>query len=193
MSAAERIAEPAAYVLRAPREGDTAYIFATWMRWARKFAPWLRLLPDRVFWSDRLGYRAHVESLLRRSMVRVACDPDAPDSIFGYVVAEPPRLLHFVFVDRMMRGRAGGTLPESIGVGLVRSVLPTFGSEQITTTLDRPAMIVAVGKWNLRFDPFAAPIVGGEFNRWARAWRESVSNVGSNAGSNEEMANDERE
>lgn len=163
------------YQLRGVRDGDMPYVFATWMRWARASAPWLRLLPDRVFWSDRHGYRAHVEATIKRAKVTVACDPEAPDNIFGYVVAEAPRLLHFVYVDRVMRGRAGGTLAEGIGTGLLKAALPMFGREEVVTTLDRPAFSVMARKWRLRFDPFAAPISGGDFKQWARAWRESLS------------------
>lgn len=174
MAAAERI-DPSLVLHRQMQPSDAPFIFSSWMRWARSSAPCLRHLSDRVFWSDRFGYRAHVEALIKRSRVLVACDPECPEMLFGYAVAEPPRTLHFVYVTRDMRRRADGHLPESIGGSLVRALLPMWGREEITVTLDRPAMSVHAQRHRLTFDPAAVPLVGDWFKRWAHdAWRSRM-------------------
>lgn len=173
MSAAERL-DPELVQYRELRDTDAPFVFSSWMRWARQLSPCLRHLPNRVFWSDRHGYRAHVEALLAKSRVLVACDPEQPEVIFGYAVGDPAtRTLHFVYVDRPMRRRAGGTLPVGIGMSLVEALLGvTLRRDALTVTIDRPAMSVWAQRYRLRFDPMAVPLVGEWFKAWARdAWR----------------------
>lgn len=165
MSAAERL-DPDLVLYRLMQESDAPFVFSSWMRWARANAPLLRSLSDRAYWSDRHGYRAHVESLVKRSQVLVACDPECPEMIFGYAVAEPPKTLHFVFVTRDMRQRAEGRLPQSIGGTLVRSLIPAFGREETTATLDRPAFALFAKRHKLGFDPLAVPLAGEWFKQW---------------------------
>jgi hypothetical protein len=97
--------------------------------------------------------------------------------MLGYAVAEPPRLLHFVFVDRDMRKRAGGRLPSSVGLDLVSALLPVFGRKEVSVTLDLSEFASTAKRFKLRFDPQAVPVVGYEFSRWLRAWRESLEGV----------------
>lgn len=170
MTAAEATSD-APVLHRQMRPEDAPFVFGTWTRWVRSYGRWLRLLPDRVFFNASRGYRAHVEQVVARSRVLVACDPDAPEVIFGYAVAEPPRLLHMVYVRGDMRRRW------RIGSDLARALIPKFGQEETVCTMDRPAFDVFARKFRLKFNPFATPIVGSEFREWADALRDSFDAV----------------
>jgi hypothetical protein len=163
------MSEPVLY--RAMRDSDAPYIFSTWMKWARNRGRWVQRMPNRVFWDDQFGYRAHVEYILRRSKVIVACDPESEDYVFGYAVGEPPHVMHFVFVDVRMRQRAKGLLADSIGRCLVDLLRL---NSKVTATMDDREGGLPDG-WTL--DPFITPLAGVEFAAWARGWRDSVSGV----------------
>ncbi|MGL4808079.1 MAG: hypothetical protein ACRC4O_04965, partial [Giesbergeria sp.] len=67
------------FAVRAPDDGDTAFIRATWMRTARELIP---CMPAAVLYHPRLGYRYCIEDYLKRGTTLVACDPEQPDIIY---------------------------------------------------------------------------------------------------------------
>lgn len=82
--------------------GDLPYIFSTWLRDLRDAdgGP----LPDDLFFQ---AHRALIERLLGDPTVvaLVACAADDPNEIWGYVVAEPHEVLHWVQTRKASRGR----------------------------------------------------------------------------------------
>lgn len=82
--------------------GDLPYVFSTWLRDLRDAdgGP----LPDDLFFQ---AHRVLIERLLGDPTVvaLVACAADAPNEIWGYVVAEPKETLWWVQTRKASRGR----------------------------------------------------------------------------------------
>lgn len=124
--------------MRDPIPGDRGYLRSTWVDCYREHAvdSTIRSIPGRE-WRARWGRVA--ERLLESSRVRVACDPQDPSTIIGYIVWEPataqdPVRLHWVHVRRELQGfgmlavlleeaglsRADGATPVHFGTRTVR-------------------------------------------------------------------------
>jgi hypothetical protein len=145
------VSERIPFAVRAPDDGDTAFIRATWMRTAR---PLLRGVPDAVFHHDRVGYRRCVEGYLERGTTLVACDPGEPDVIYAWACAEDG-VLHCAYTRLPFRKR-----------GLATELVRRLG------VYDRahPVATMEVPRWwqtrNWEIDPFARSIEGHEYRAW---------------------------
>jgi hypothetical protein len=86
-------------VVRPMVETDRSFVLATWLNSYRHGAPATRKL------STDLYYRHHhplAEAALTRSTVSVACLPDTPNVILGYLIVEGP-VIHFAYVKQAFR------------------------------------------------------------------------------------------
>ena len=75
---------------------------------------------------------AELTALTARASVAVACDPDEPSTLFGFVIFEPTAL-HYVYVKFAFRGYG-------VARELLTHACPTFGREPaVCTHLPEPA------------------------------------------------------
>lgn len=82
--------------IRVAGQGDEGFLYRTWLEGHRVGSPAFGLKLRKSAYFDL--HHPIVERLLSRSRVWIACPVDTPDVIAGYVVAEPPSVLHWVFV-----------------------------------------------------------------------------------------------
>jgi GNAT superfamily N-acetyltransferase len=104
IEAAERMSEePKAeapkppYVIREARASDLAFVRNGWI--------------ESLMMRVRSRLTAEVKQLLREGKVRVACDPDDPDTLLGFAVIDgkDPACLHYAYVRNELRREGIGT------------------------------------------------------------------------------------
>ena len=88
--------------IRPADSGDVGLIYSSWLKsyWDAR-PPALRGVPREVFFSDH-GHHGVITRLLPRSSVLVACEPEDPSEIYGWLCASP-RALHYVYVKELWR------------------------------------------------------------------------------------------
>jgi GNAT superfamily N-acetyltransferase len=118
---------------------DDPLVYSSWIQQVNDVPP--------LAGTDPRGHRAVVTALLARAGATVACNPGAPDQIYGYVCAETPDVLHFVYVRNTWRRFGIGSL-------LLASVLPCFKREPIFATHATRALRHLRGPWRLEFNPY---------------------------------------
>ena len=99
-------------LIRDIHEDDLAFIFSTWLLGLRYGNEAYKEIDKDVYFSN---YKKVIDQLLKCSQVRVACLPDDPSVVLGYVVYESTRL-HWVFVKKAFRklSIASQLLPKDI-------------------------------------------------------------------------------
>lgn len=165
---------------RPMEEGDRRFIISSWLRGFHKAGDWPRRLgtgrcsatgvactdedKDLVCGCCRHTHRRYwdehgrvIEQLLARSKVVVACNPEKPEQILGYVVAEQG-VLHWLFVKSPFRWdptaeehpRIGTALMEHAGLLLFR------GKDYYRTKCSHWTKHAALmpWSWGLVYDPF---------------------------------------
>ncbi len=78
---------------------DLSFIYSTWLESYRYDSFFGKSHRNGVFFPD---YQLVLDKLLEESRVVVACVPDSPETILGYIVFEP-NLLHYIFVKGAFR------------------------------------------------------------------------------------------
>lgn len=95
------------FSLRPYQPTDEAFLFNSWLKSYRN-SDFARALRNDIFYSM---HHLVIERILQRptTQVLIACDPTAPDVVYGYLVAERvggPPIYHFLYVKAAFR-RAG--------------------------------------------------------------------------------------
>lgn len=80
--------------IRGLKNLDLAFILSTWLESYRK-SPFAHRIKNSVFFPH---HRKIAEHLLAKCITRVAHLPDEEDVILGYICAEPPKTVHYIFV-----------------------------------------------------------------------------------------------
>ena len=90
---------------RDPNAGDDSFIYDSWLDSYAKGSDEAKATPSRFY---RQGEHKLIERCLARSNVLLACNPEAEQHIFGYIVAETgfAPCLHYLYVKNFYR-RAG--------------------------------------------------------------------------------------
>jgi hypothetical protein len=88
-------------ILRGPLPSDMPFILSSWLRSYRR----ARAVSDvgPIYYA---GQEAVIRRLVSRSMVALACNPEDPSTVLGYVVFERVRsggLVHYVYVKELVR------------------------------------------------------------------------------------------
>jgi GNAT superfamily N-acetyltransferase len=93
--------------------GDEAFLYATWLKSYRNS---VRGCPTPIF---NIGCRMRINKLLARptTNVVVACHPDTPEMVFGYMVCEG-NALHYLYVKSQYRKQ-----------GIARALLDMFNKD----------------------------------------------------------------
>ena len=109
-------------LLRKPEPDDRAirFVLDSWCKTVAAEPPWdfssTRHTPPPphpllIYEQDTL-----LKKIIRNSSITLACDPDDPDTVWGYVCCDG-ELLHFIYVKSAFRGFGiGGCLLRSAGI-----------------------------------------------------------------------------
>lgn len=94
--------------IRGFRPGDLPFIMHSWLNnyVSSRACPFRSVAKGRI----RAGHRPFVEQIVARAPVLVATIEDVDDSILGWVCAEAPGILHYVYVKEAHRNAGVGQL-----------------------------------------------------------------------------------
>ncbi len=112
----------------------------SWVQEARH-AAWSRGVSEDVYWPSQ---KRLVGALVRESEVRVACAPDEPDHLYGYIVSAG-ELLHWVYVKSAFRN-----------IGIAKGLFEAAGEPKRASMAsrflrDHPDVVARHG---ITYDPF---------------------------------------
>jgi hypothetical protein len=129
--------------IRAAVTGDIAFISSTWKQSFWRESTWANRITWRVF---EPGHAKVIASLLEKSHVLIACDPESESEILGYLVFEglPVNALHFAYVKPSFRHAgvftallaATGLPPDLDGVVITHGTRAWFSAPPV---VDRPS------------------------------------------------------
>lgn len=92
--------EPPKWTIRRATADDAGFVLNSWLK---SYNEWRRPEERRAgYWT---AHKDVIAALLETSRVLVACDAQAPTSIYGWACGQPgtPTLLHYLYVKRAMR------------------------------------------------------------------------------------------
>lgn len=141
-----------AWACRDATPDDLPFVFATWLRSARKQG-------DRAFMTNTvyfLNEKRRIGRLIETSKVAMICNQEDADHILGWVchgsIADVA-LIHYAYVKRSYQG-----------MGILRAALalvcPRLGKEQIAITSITSAVAEKRQKYQLHFNPYLTEIYG---------------------------------
>ena len=93
----------AGVLIRRGTPEDAGFVFSYWLRDAFERCRTYRGMSKALFM--RLHHLV-LERVVSRSILHVACDPEAPEVVYGFVCAEPnasPPILHYIYTKRRFR------------------------------------------------------------------------------------------
>lgn len=95
---------PASFTLRQANPSDESFIYNSWLK-SYKNSDFARSIPARTYYAM---HHLVIERILSRpsTQVLVACDPTAPDVLYGYVVMESVgdlSVVHYCYVKQAFR------------------------------------------------------------------------------------------
>ena len=143
-------------LLRAPTNQDGSFIIDSWVREAREHYP-ANLVDKSLFYNEE---KEIVKVLISKSLILIACNPEDPEQIYGYMVFEKVAdipIIHFLYVKLLFR-------ENGIARHLINSVFEDFGKKKTVIShiprsrkedgkyIDSAKQTLI--KYNLRFDPF---------------------------------------
>jgi hypothetical protein len=103
--------------IRPARPLDIPFIYETWLKSYKHDSAFGKSVRSSVFFP---AYGEVIDNILLSSTTIIACHPEEPDIILGYLVYSPT-ILHYVFVKEAFRG-----------LGIARTLYETA---QVPTTL----------------------------------------------------------
>ena len=89
----------AEYKIRSAQGSDLAFIFDTFLKSYKMSSPVGRACRNGIFFDN---YRLVLDDILENAKTYVACLPDEPTVIFGYLIADKATI-HYVFVKEAFR------------------------------------------------------------------------------------------
>ena len=118
----DRNEEQIGILLRKPEPDDRAirFVLDSWCKTVAAEPPWDFATPRHtpplphpllIYEHDTI-----LKKIIHKSTITLACDPDDPDTVWGYVCCDG-ELLHFIYVKSAFRGFGiGGCLLRSAGI-----------------------------------------------------------------------------
>ena len=118
----DRNEEQIGILLRKPEPDDRAirFVLDSWCKTVAAEPPWDFATPRHtpplphpllIYEHDTI-----LKKIIHKSTITLACDPDDPDTVWGYVCCDG-ELLHFIYVKTAFRGFGiGGCLLRSAGI-----------------------------------------------------------------------------
>lgn len=139
---------PLTFDIRPYTPEDAPFVFSAWCNQIRRVPP-LRHLTDEHFREYKVRI---LEPLLDRAQVLVASNPELDAQSYGFIVAETPDVLHFVYVRSPQlyrrRGVAGALLAAALPAYTQRAPLYATHRTKATDCNDRLARA-----WRLVYVP----------------------------------------
>ena len=118
----DRNEEQIGILLRKPEPDDRAirFVLDSWCKTVAAEPPWDFATPRHtpplphpllIYEHDTI-----LKKIIHKSTITLACDPDDPDTVWGYICSDG-ELLHFIYVKSAFRGFGiGGCLLRSAGI-----------------------------------------------------------------------------
>ncbi len=127
-------------VTRDSTPSDLNFILATFLRALYYGDTWFKEIPKDIFMKN---YHQVIETLLSRSLVKVACLKEDPEVIVGYAIFSKanPNVLHFTFVKSVWRN-----------IGVMKSLVPQ--STNCVTHLTKVGLSIIKKHQGVIFNPF---------------------------------------
>ena len=101
--------------LRPIIEDDTAFIFNSWLK-SYRFSHFGEKITNTIYFAE---HHKVIERLIDNSKVLVACNPEEPSQVYGYIIGEEVDgifVLHFIYVKHIFRNMGvGKTLLDAWG------------------------------------------------------------------------------
>lgn len=108
------------FTLRALAADDLPFVFNSWLKSFRD-APAVQSIPNSIYFA---GQHDRIDRILKSAglAAAVACNPEDPTQIYGYIVAENATVgsvVHWVYVKHPFRGHgvARGLFAAVVGAG----------------------------------------------------------------------------
>lgn len=108
-----------AFTVRPACTDDVGLILNSWLKSYRQSEA-ARTVTNEIYYSENIGEKARIVSLMRKGQTLVACDPTEQDIVFGWVCADAviPPVVHYVYVKSPYRRRGlARKLLKAAGVG----------------------------------------------------------------------------
>lgn len=131
--------------LRPANQEDVPFIFSSWLK-SYKYAPWCRNLTNTVYYAE---HHKVIERLLKTNDVIIACNPEDPSQIYGFVCAgtvDGIFCLHYMYVKQSFRG---------LGIG--KTLLNAFQHDPSTAAVYTHHTRIAekqAAKYNFVYHPY---------------------------------------
>ena len=124
------------------RTDDDNFIYQSWLLTHRQTGDWPRRVSSRTYF-DR--HKLVLAAMLARSKVIIACNSAVPSQIMGYIVYEPPSLLHWFMVKHIFRGA---------GLGRELYARARLTAPVVCSHWTFAAMRLRAQGWPLVYDPY---------------------------------------
>lgn len=109
----KKVRENAEIYIRDPHEADLPFIFNSWLRSFRN-SSFCRYVDNTIYFTE---HHKLVEKILKRSTVKIACSPQNPEDVYGYICHENIDgffVLHYAYTKQSFRN-----------LGIFRALLAT--------------------------------------------------------------------
>lgn len=146
------------HIMRAAEEADVAFLRDPWVQEMRH-SPWCKGIDGETYFPQM---KLFVSRLLRRSSTLIACNPENPTHIFGFVTFHAPTYLHWIYVKSAYQkiGLGHELLEAARQHGLDERLVATQASGKCFDKFDRKHERIHVGYFSdersikVTFDPF---------------------------------------
>jgi hypothetical protein len=134
------------YVLRSMVPDDEAFIFTSWIKGFHQVTP-MNFCPSSVYLPQQ---RLIITRLLETATTLVACLPEKPDDIIGYIVYEIVgglMVVHWMYVKSLFRHN-------TVATSILQSLYPGVTTDPIVVTHNFNAFRDVRHRFNIQYDPY---------------------------------------
>lgn len=134
-------------LVREAQESDVAFIFNSWLK-SNRSCPFANGVDNTIYFS---GQHELIERLLKTCTVKIACNLESPDQIFGYLVYEK--------IDGIYTFHYAYTKEDFRGLGVARELLRSvdgfdFKTLSIITHINGRHMPRIADRYNMVYHPY---------------------------------------
>jgi ribosomal protein S18 acetylase RimI-like enzyme len=135
-------------LMRAATQDDIPFIYNSWLKSFKEGSPWARHITNTVYYAN---HKKVIQSLLNKSQVVIACNPDDETQILGYVCFTPGPLtfVHYLYVKVPYRKLSIGKSLMLVATTEHSPTLPILATH--VTNIWNTVLKV---KWNMFYNPY---------------------------------------
>lgn len=88
--------------IREVTEADIGFVFNSWLK-SYRYSFFAKIVPNSVYFS---GHHKLMENLIHKGKLLIACNPEDPSQIYGYICAEHVQdilVVHYIYVKQTYR------------------------------------------------------------------------------------------